>query len=59
MVCQIQKPIKIWFVVGKTLDLIEDPENDQLAAFRGDLKCITSLMSKHKFAFKMANFYFP
>ena len=40
---QSQKYIKTGVLFIKLFEYIEDPENDQLAAFHGDLKRLTSL----------------
>ena len=40
---KVKRLSKTNLLVTKLLECIEDPENDQLAAFRGDLKRLTSL----------------
>ena len=42
---------------AKLCECVEDPGNEQLASFRGDMKHLTSLPSIPNIALKTANFY--
>ena len=50
-----QNPV---FLFAKFLECIEDPGNDQLAAFRGDLKRLTSMTSIPNNALKTIDFLY-
>ena len=52
-----QSKSNVWWLFLKLLENIEEPGNGQLAAFRCDLKRLTSLTSIPNIALKTVNFW--